>query len=513
MTPGGAQIVLQVGRLLLVEDNPMDQNYLKRSLRGLGEGLVIRTAPTVGRAAELLETEVFDVAMVDWQLPDGFGSEVLKAALAAEPPVPVVMMTGGDASDAEGMLNQGAQDFVSKRARPPEILRAVRYAVTRSRWDAFTKQTATLAESRERSAAMSRLAAGVAHDLNNTLAVVSMNLELLSGLVGPLSEDAAECLEAAREAAHAAAERCAQLRTYTGSVEVKSHPVDLAELVASTLRTAGFPLTLDQSQLGGESATIRGDSDVLRSLFDRLIAGVAELGEPSTPVLSFDPAELQAGSQWVLPVNKNAPPDLRLTFAWTGPPVEVQDLRRRFDPFGEGAHDASLELGECIGFLRAHGGALAAHSFPDGGQFDLWLPRWSPGPAAPGRPSKRKAEGTTRVWVADDEPLLLRVLVRLLRLRGMHVESFTDGHEVYMASLEGRTCDLLVTDLLMPGMGGAELVDRLRADGWTQPVIVITGYSDQVSSLTSSDTVRVLLKPFTNAQLFAAIDAELESER
>ncbi len=233
MTPGGAQIVLQVGRLLLVEDNPMDQNYLKRSLRGLGEGLVIRTAPTVGRAAELLETEVFDVAMVDWQLPDGFGSEVLKAALAAEPPVPVVMMTGGDASDAEGMLNQGAQDFVSKRARPPEILRAVRYAVTRSRWDAFTKQTAMLAESRERSAAMSRLAAGVAHDLNNTLAVVSMNLELLSGLVGPLSEDAAECLEAAREAAHAAAERCAQLRTYTGSVEVKSHPVDLAELVAS----------------------------------------------------------------------------------------------------------------------------------------------------------------------------------------------------------------------------------------------------------------------------------------
>ncbi len=500
---------VSVSRLLLVEDNPMDQAYLQRSLGGLSDGLEIRIASSVEQALALLQSEVFDVAMVDWQLPDGFGDKVLKAALELELSVPVVMMTGGDVSDAEKMLHNGAQDFVSKRANPAEILRAVGYAVTRSRWDAFRKQTAMLAESRERSEAMTRLAAGVAHDLNNTLAVVSMNLELLEDLVNPLSGDAAECLESAREAAQAAAERCAQLRTYTGSVEVKSHPVDLTDILTSVLQTAGLRVVPDPSALHGESATIRGDAEILHTLFTRLVAGIGELGVPMPPRLRIGRATPPAGAQWVLPENQNAPCDLHILLPWKGSPIDIQGIRRRFDPFGEGAHGASLDLGECVGFIRAHGGALAAHTAGGHGHFDVRFPRWSPGPADHSGAFKRRADGTTRVWVVDDEPLVLRVMVRVLQLRGMQVESFSDGHDAYVASLEGRTCDLLITDLLMPGMGGAELIDRLRTDGWTQPAIVITGYSDQVSSLSSTEDVCVLLKPFTNADLFAAIDAEL----
>ncbi|MBO86616.1 MAG: hypothetical protein CL927_14770 [Deltaproteobacteria bacterium] len=513
MTDNRTSLEVSISRLLMVEDNPMDQAHLRRSLRDLSEGLEIRVAPTIGRALELLQTESFDIAMVDWQLPDGFGDKVLNAALELQPPVPVVMMTGGDVSDAELMLQNGAQDFVSKRAQPSEILRAVGYAVTRSRWDAYRKQTAMLTESRERSAAMTRLAAGVAHDLNNTLAVVSMNLELLSGLVAPLSGDAAECLSSAREAAQAAAERCAQLRTYTGSMEVKSHPVDLTETVSIALRQAGITREPDSSGLQGESATVRGDSEILDTLFSRLVAGVMELGEPLRPRLHVGRAPPQAGSQWILPETQNAPADLNIILPWRGRPVDIQDLRRRFDPFGEGAHGASLALGECVGFIRAHGGALAAHSSGTYGHFEIRFPRWNPGPAVHSGVSRRRTDGTTRVWVVDDEPLVLRVLVRVLQLRGMQVEAFSDGHEAYHAALDGQHCDLLITDLLMPGMGGAELIDRLRADGWTQPVIVITGYSDQVSSLSSTEDVCVLLKPFTNADLFDAIDAELGEDR
>ena len=383
------------------------------------------------------------------------------------------------------------------------------YAVTRSRWDFFRKQTAMLAESRERSEAMTRLAAGVAHDLNNTLAVVSMNLELLAGLVSPLAGDAAECLTSAREAAQAAAERCAQLRTYTGTVEVKSHPVDLTETVTAVLREAGIEYSPDVSNLRDDPATVRGDAEILHTLFTRLVAGVMELGEPLQPRLGIGRSPLQAGSQWILPEAQNAPPDLHIILPWKGEPVDVQGLRRRFDPFGEGAHGASLALGECVGFIRAHGGALATHASGRHGHFEVRFPRWNPAPAAHTGATRRRTDGATKVWVIDDEPLVLRVLVRVLQLRGMQVEAFSDGHDAYHAALDGRTCDLLITDLLMPGMGGAELIDRLRADGWTQPIIVITGYSDQVSSLSSADDVCVLLKPFTNADLFDAIDAEL----
>jgi|GEM_PF-927174 len=510
-------LAVEVRRILLVEDSKIDQRFITRILQSLFPGVEVVVAASVSRARHALENGPYDVGMVDWQLPDGFGEEVLKAAMACDPPVPVVMMTGGDAADAERMLSEGAQDFVSKgrdrKEMPSYILRAVQYAVSRARADSKRQQQAMLSESEERNQALVRLAAGVAHDLNNTLAVVSMNLELLTSLVGPLSRDAAECLDSAREAAQAAAERCAQLRTYTGSVEVKSHPVDVADLVATTLREAGLSLEPIRDALGSDSATVRGDTEVLLTLFRRLVAGVAELGEPIAPVLSFGKPELLRGAQWVLPAGDGAPVELRVTLGWHGEPVDPQDLRRRFDPFGEGAHGASLDLGESVGLLRAHSGALAVHSTPDGGTFDVWLPPWSPGAARPRPPAPKRPEGATKVWVVDDEPLVLRVMVRLLQLRGMEVEAFPDGYDAYMAALDGRSCDVLVTDLLMTGMGGAELVDRLRAEGWTQPVVVVTGYSDQVSSLSSTDGVRVLLKPFTNAELFEAIDTLIEADR
>lgn len=507
---------IEVQRVLLVEDNPLDQARLARTLERLFPGVEVVTAGTVADAAHHLRTGRFDVAMVDWQLPDGFGKEVLDAAEGCDPLVPVVMMTGGDASDAEGMLSEGAQDFVSKRLKkgelPQQLLRAVKHTVSRARSGKDKQRKALLSETRERNEAMSRLAAGIAHDLNNTLAVVSMNLELLSTLTGPLPGDAAECLDAAREGARAAAERVAQLRTYTGSVEVKSFPVDVNDVIVGALPTVGVGAQTDRARLGGKPATVRGDVAVLHTVFQRLLEGIVELGAPQPPVLAAERPHLPFNARWVLNDEVSVDRELRISLPWQGRSVSALELRRRFDPYREGAHGASLDLGECVGFLRAHSGALAVQSTPGGGSFEVWLPRWSPGVARAAAPTARRAEGATRVWVVDDEPLVLRVLVRLLRLRGMEVEAFADGHDAYMAALDGRTCDLLVTDLLMPGMGGAELVERLRLDGWTQPVIVVTGYSDQVGSL-AADGVRVLLKPFANTELFEAIDAMIEAGR
>jgi len=516
MSTSREELEVDIQRVLLVEDNPIDQRRLRRTFESLFAGVEVVVSGSVAAAKESLGSAHFDVAMVDWQLPDGHGDEVLQVAVSAEVPVPVVMMTGGDASDAERTLSQGAQDFISKgvdrKEMPNAILRAVRYAVSRAQADMNRKNEVLARETQERSEALARLAAGVAHDLNNTLAVVSMNLELLSTMLGTLSQDAAECLDSAREGAQAAAERCAQLRTYTGSLEVKSHPVDMAELVRTIFAESQVPLIPRVDAMGGESAMVRGDDDILRTLIARLTRGAMELGALVEPVVSIDIPTNEGAGQWVLPPMQDASEQLRIRLGWRGDSVPLRELRLRFDPFGEGAHGASLDLGECVGFVRAHSGALSVHSNLDGGSFDVWMPRWSHGPARPASPMPRRRSGALRVWVVDDEPLVLRVMVRLLQIRGLEVEAFSDGHDAYMAALEGDSCDVLVTDLLMPGMGGAELIDLLRADGWTQPVIVVTGYSDKVSSLSSTDGLRVLLKPFTNEELFEAIDETLGEE-
>ena len=85
MTDPDNTFEVAISRLLMVEDNPMDQAHIRRSLRGLSDGVEIRIAPSVREALALLQTEAFDIAMVDWQLPAGFGDQVLKAALERDP--------------------------------------------------------------------------------------------------------------------------------------------------------------------------------------------------------------------------------------------------------------------------------------------------------------------------------------------------------------------------------------------------------------------------------------------
>jgi len=504
-------------KVLVVEDDPMALLLVSNTLSQLDSEPEVVAATSVAAAIKALKTDQFDAALVDWRLPDGVGGKVLDFVVQhLNPPLPVIMMTAGDTEEAERALSHGAQDFLSKPKDIEKIApvrRALRYALNRVRWSAERREEALRADAAERAEAMARLAAGVAHDLNNNLAVISMNLELLAGMLDPNDTEATESLETAREATRAAADRTTQLRIFTGSIKVESRPVDLSVVLTDALRARGSVPDLNCERLEQAAPTVRGDTDILRTVVDRLLDGAHELGRSVAPAISIDQPSLVAGTSWVLPPSPSSPVDLRVTFEWEGGEADVGTLRRRFEPFGEGAHGASLDLGECVGFVRVHGGALSARTHANGGAFDLWLPRWAPTQAPAEKPAPAPVEkGGTKVWVVDDEPLVRRVLVRLLSRRGMEVESFPDGLDAYMAARNGAHFDLLVTDLLMPGMGGSELVHRLREDGINQPVVVVTGYSDDIPTLSDLSGVSVLMKPFSNKALYEAIEERLAVE-
>lgn len=513
MSPG---LPVQLGKLLVVEDDLLSQAIILSTLSGLEPLPQVVTATTVAEAIAALKLHEFDAALVDWRLPDGLGGNVLDFAVQhLDRPLPLIMMTGGDTEEAERALAHGAQDFLPKPIDNFDRLRrTLFYALTRVRWSAQRREEALRADAAERAEAMARLAAGVAHDLNNQLAAISMNLELLATMLDPSDAEATESLQTAREATRAAADRTTQLRIFTGSIKVESRPVDLAVVLAESLRAQDISVGLRLEGLAQAAPTVRGDSDVLRTVIDRLLEGANAQGTFVAPTLSIDQPTLVVGTSWVLPPNPSSPVDLRLTFEWRGGAANVASLRRRFEPFGEGAHGASLALGECVGFIRVHGGALSTRTYPNGGAFDLWLPRWAPTQAPAAEPvSPPVGNGGTKVWVVDDEPLVRRALVRLLSRRGMEVEPFADGLDAYMAARSGGHFDLLVTDLLMPGMGGSELVHRLRQDGNNQPVVVVTGYSDDIPTLSDLTGVSVLMKPFSNKSLYDAIDVRLAVER
>ncbi|MDH5254727.1 MAG: diguanylate cyclase, partial [Gammaproteobacteria bacterium] len=125
-------------KLLLVEDNPADVEFLAASLRRQRAGDVeLVTAPTLAVATERLSLDAFDVVLLDLHLPDGSGLQCLDAIQAVNNEIPIVVLSGQDDEEfAISILNKGAQDYLVKwEGQGHTILRSIRYAIERKKSD------------------------------------------------------------------------------------------------------------------------------------------------------------------------------------------------------------------------------------------------------------------------------------------------------------------------------------------------------------------------------------------
>ena len=198
--------------------------------------------------------------------------------------------------------------------------------------------------------------------------------------------------------------------------------------------------------------------------------------------------------------------------------VEVEDdgvgmapetLERIFEPFfTTKARGHGLGLASCLGIVSAHGGALLVESAPARGTtFSVLLPAArGAGPETPVRravPEPRQQ----RVLVIDDEPTVRSFLCRALARRGFSVLEAGGGSEGLRVLAELQP-DLIVLDLGMPDLDGAEVLRRLRADGLAIPVIIASGHVDSATEhrLVPGSFQDFLRKPFSPAELFAAVD-------
>jgi CheY-like chemotaxis protein len=127
-------------------------------------------------------------------------------------------------------------------------------------------------------------------------------------------------------------------------------------------------------------------------------------------------------------------------------------------------------------------------------------------------PTARQGGGET-ILVVEDEQAMREVAVRILRRNGYRVLEAADGHEA-LSTLDGRVCDLLLTDVIMPQMSGRELVERVRERLPDLPVLYMSGYSRGVlgpqRALDSS--VALIQKPFSEQALVEKVRAVLPAE-
>jgi CheY-like chemotaxis protein len=215
------------------------------------------------------------------------------------------------------------------------------------------------------------------------------------------------------------------------------------------------------------------------------------------------PAELPPGNYVVISVTD------------TGVGMDGETAARCFDPFfttkpqGQGT---GLGLATCYGGARQAGGTITVSSAPgEGSTFRVFLPA-AEGEAEQHQPADAplsgSAEGTETILVVDDEPLLLEIMVETLCSRGYRTLTAANGAEALSrAAHHDGPIHLLLTDVVMPLLGGADLARQLAEARPGLRVLFVSGYTDVavIEEAARSPNVSFLQKPFSTGQLAARV--------
>jgi hypothetical protein len=365
----------------------------------------------------------------------------------------------------------------------------------------------------ERLASLGTLLGGVAHELNNPLSAVLGFADIL--LMDERPAEEREDLRTIRREAERMAKIVSDLRllardTQEGASAARER-VDLNDIVAHVVRTRQYSLRTRNVELHTDLASelpfVRGDRGQIEQVLLNLVVN-AEQALMSVP-----------GERRLILRTRATATGASLHVVDNGPGIPVHLLERIFDPFfttkapGEGT---GLGLSLVHSIVSEHGGEIRVDSEAGAGAaFRIDLPRADAAFAAPAAAQPGAAAGTAlRILVVDDEDSVRRVVSRFLRGRGHHVDEASDGRaalDLLESTRHAAPFDVIVSDLRMPGLGGDELLTRLReaGDGMDRRLVFFSGdtASAEAARVLGASRVPVLAKPISLSELARAVES------
>lgn len=374
------------------------------------------------------------------------------------------------------------------------------------------ERTEELAQSRKLES-LGQLTGGVAHDFNNLLTPIIGSLDMLQRrAVGGEREQ--RLIAGALQSGERARTLVSRLLAFARRQHLASKNVDLTRLVGEMrelIEGSIGPSITARVDIPPGLPPVRVDPGQLEHALLNLSLNAREaMPDGGTLTIEAHAEQVESGNGLGL-----APGDyVRLAVVDTGTGMDATTLSRAVEPFfssrgiGKGT---GLGLSMVHGLAGQSGGALALSSTPGKGtRAEVWLPQAEAAVAAERASlvaAPVRAVGAKTVLLVDDEPLVRAATAEMLLDLGYSVVEADSGEAALVLLGQKREIDALVTDFLMPGMTGAELVRKVRARRASLPALIITGYSrlDEIGS-----EVPRLAKPFRQKELADAVGGLLE---
>lgn len=428
------------------------------------------------------------------------GESVLLARDGREIPVSQVIIAHKDASGKINFLSTIARDIIERKQAEKDRERLLE----------------ELLQSRKMES-VGRLAGGIAHDFNNMMQVVLVNTSLAMEITPPRSE-LYDHLKEIEGSANRSADLTRRLLAFARKQEVQPQVLDLNETVSGMLNVLGRLIgeNLVLSWVPGEDLWLV-NIDPLQ--VDQILANLAvnardAIAGQGTVVVRTANTVLDESSVRAR-ADRVAGEFVVLSVSDTGKGMTPDMVQHIFEPFyttKEVGKGTGLGLATVFGIVKQNGGWIEVETELDrGSTFKVFLPRsQSSRPSRTGVGSADAAlpGGTETILVVEDEPMILKLSCDILKRCGYTILS-ADSPEKALALVAGETGEihLLVTDVIMPGMSGKDLKDRLQAMRPGLKCLFMSGYDRDIFD---ADKVGVgqppfLQKPFTQKVLASAV--------
>lgn len=365
--------------------------------------------------------------------------------------------------------------------------------------------------------AVGRLAGGIAHDFNNVLTVIQSYAEVLS-IELEEHQIGREEVDAIRAASDRAAGLARQLLAFSRRDVIIPRDVDVREVIL------GMQLII--RRLVPTTVELVLDFDET-PLIVRIDAGQLEQVLMNLAINAVD--AMPSGGRLVIqtrrgPLGEDGRPTLLLRVADSGSGMTAEVRERLFEPFfttKPAGRGTGLGLATSYAIVNEAGGRITVESrLGEGSTFDVILPLSASATADRERRSSplRGVDvvmPSERILLAEDEPAILTALSRILRSAGYDVlEAAHGGEALRLSEAESRPIHLLLSDVMMPGVGGKELVQRLTKTRPDIRVVLMSGYTDDevLRSDLGASRYAFLQKPFTSRDVLRVVRSALEGQ-